>query len=152
MAFIGVLEFNTCSFNLVRRYKAHTRDSIPAPIFSLFAFVRWHGRYVQPPLKRGRNAPELTAVMRAVCTGLAVATPCNSSRDCSNRRSCYHPPCRFCPKPQPIPRCDGWDTCITLVPMLISLSFTVATHHGCNLVGGRCPHVCSHQGNPKLDQ
>lgn len=35
------LRFNTCSFSLVRRYKAHTRTRL-CP--HLFAFARWHGR------------------------------------------------------------------------------------------------------------
>ena len=33
LTFIGVLDFNTCCFNLVRRYKAHSRESIPPPCF-----------------------------------------------------------------------------------------------------------------------
>ena len=94
LTFIGVLEFNRCCFNLVCRYKAHTRATLSPPMFSLFAFVRWHGRYVQPSLKRGRNAP----AMRAVCTGLAVATPRNSSLATAPVvASCHHPPLLLLP-------------------------------------------------------
>ena len=119
----------------------------------VFAFARWHGRR-----KTRRNAAAFghSCQSRARVQPLRPhAVPTNSSRGCSQ------PSDHATTLPGASARghslyldvvVDRRVSLSSLLHMLICHSSTVATHHGCNPVGGRYPHVRNHQGNPELDQ